>query len=150
MDLDLGGLGKSLRALSVIEVRLLSMLKRDWSKVIEDDLEATGFLGIEKVLEARLSNIGSDFDLTRAWAGRSSSGIFSSSPRKLSRQKTGRSGNSFPGKYILNCNGLKVGFFRRGDMRPDCTFLKSDGALMIGRRGVLLLDMKLILLSGLA
>ena len=50
---------------------------------------------------------------------------------------------------MLNCNGLKVGAFRTGDMRPDCALRKSDGVPIVGRRDVLLLDLKLILLRGL-
>ncbi len=49
---------------------------------------------------------------------------------------------------MLNCKGRKAGALRTGDMRPDCTFLKSDGALMVGRRLVLLLEEKLKRLIG--
>ena len=146
MDFDLGGLGKSFKALRVIDVKVLSMLRREASSVIEDDREATGLRGIENVLEGRRSNIGSDFDLMSAGAGRSNPAMLSSFSLISSLQKTGNSGNSLPGRYILNCSGLKVGALRTGDMRPDCTFLKSDGALIVGRRDVLRVDMKLILL----
>ena len=119
MDLDFGGLGKSFNALKVLDVRLLSMLKRDASRVIEDDLEATGFLGMEKVLEGRRSSMGSDLDLTSACVGRSSPGTSSCSGFTPSSQNTGNSGSSLPGRYMLNCSGLKVGVFRTGEMRPD-------------------------------
>lgn len=77
VESDLGGLGKSFKALSVFAVRLLSMLKCEASKVMEDDLEATGFLAIEKELDARRRSIGFDLDLTSAGAGRSKPSISS-------------------------------------------------------------------------
>ncbi len=49
---------------------------------------------------------------------------------------------------MLNCRGRNAGALRTGDMRPDCTFLKSDGAPMVGRRVVLLLEEKLKRLKG--
>ena len=149
MDFALGGLGKSFKALSVIAVKLLSILMREASSVIEDDREATGLRGIENVLEGRRSSIGSDFDLMSAGAGRSNPAMLSSFSLVSSLQKTGNSGNSLPGMYMLNCSGLKVGALRIGDIRPDCTFLKSDGALIVGRRDALRLDVKLVLLRGL-
>lgn len=149
MDFELGGLGKSFKALKVVAVTLLSMLKRDASRVIEDDLEATGLRGIENVLEGRRSSIGSDFALTRAGAGRGRPGTSSAWFFAPSFQNTGRSGNSLPGRYMLSCNGLKLGAFRTGDMRPDCTLLKSEGTPIVGRRDALLLDVKLILLRDL-
>lgn len=49
---------------------------------------------------------------------------------------------------MLNCKGRNAGAFRIGDMRPDCTLLKSDGAPMVGRRVVLLPEEKLNRLRG--
>ena len=98
MALQLGGLGKSLMALKVVAVTLLSMLKRDGSMVIEDDLEASGFLGIENVLDGRRISMGSDFALTSACVGRGTSGISSSWLCDPSCQNTGSSGNSLPGR----------------------------------------------------
>ncbi len=45
---------------------------------------------------------------------------------------------------MLNCSGRKEGVRRNGEMRPDCTLLKSDGAPIVGRRDVLRLFVKLI------
>lgn len=145
---EFGGLGKSFKALSVFVVRLLSMLKCEASKVTEDDLEATGFLGIEKVLDVRRRSMGSDLDLIRAGAGRSRTDISSYTSFTKSSQHVGNSGSSLPGRYMLNCRGRNAGARRTGDMRPDCTFLKSDGAPMVGRRVVLLLEEKLRRLKG--
>lgn len=51
---------------------------------------------------------------------------------------------------MLSCNGRNVGAFRTGEIRPDCTFLKSDGVPMTGRRaGLFLNTVKLSWLKGL-
>ena len=57
--------GCVLRSLRVLNVKQLLMLKRDVAS-IEDDLEATGFLGMENEDEGCRRSIGSDFDLTSA------------------------------------------------------------------------------------
>ena len=133
-----------LASLMVLNVKQLLMLKREVAS-IEDDLDATGFLGIENEDEGCRSSIGSDFDLTSAWAGRASPSLSSSSSSTSSSfQKTGSSGSSLPGRYMLNCSGRKECVRRNGEIRPDCTFLKSDGAPIVGRREVLRLFLKLI------
>jgi len=124
------------------------MLKCEASNVIEDDLEATGFLGIESELEVRRRSNGSDFDLTSAGAAHSKPSISSYTSFTKSSQHVGKSGSSLPGRYMLNCRGRNAGALRIGDMRPDCTFLKSDGAPIVGRRVVLLPEEKLIQLRG--
>lgn len=145
VDRDLGCIGRSLRVLSV---KQLVMLKRDVAS-IEDDLDGTGFLGIEKEDEGRRRSIGSDFDLTNAFVGRSNPKSLSSSSSTSSTssfQKIGSSGSSFPGRYMLSCRGRKEGFRRSGGMHADSTFLKSDGAPIVGRRALLRLLVKLIVL----
>ena len=129
---------------TVLNVKQLLMLKREVAST-EDDLDATGFLGIENEDEGCRRSMGSDFDLIRAFVGRASpSSSSSSSSISPSFQKIGSSGSSLPGKYMLNCSGRKDGVRRKGEMRPDCTFLKSDGAPIVGRRDVLRLFVKLI------
>ena len=97
IDRDCGGLGKSLRALKALKVRLLSTLNRDASSVMEDVLEMIGFLGMENVLEGLRSSIGSDFDLRSAGTGLFTPDVSSSSDVAPPSQKTGNAGNSFPG-----------------------------------------------------
>jgi hypothetical protein len=146
VDRDLGCIGRSLR---VLNVKQLVMLKRDVAS-IEDDLDGTGFLGIEKDDEGRRRSIGSDLDFTNAFVGRSKpkspSSSSSSSTSTSSFQKIGSSGSSFPGRYMLNCRGRKEGFRRSGGMHADSTFLKSDGAPIVGRRALLRLLVKLMVL----
>lgn len=133
-----------LASLTVLSVKQLLMLRREVAS-IEDDLDATGFLGIENEDEGCRRSRGSDFDLTSALVGRASpSSSSSSSSISSSFQKIGRSGSSLPGRYMLNCSGRKEGVRRNGEMRPDCTLLKSDGAPIVGRRDVLRLFVKLI------
>ena len=133
-----------LASLTVLRVKQLFMLKREIAS-IEDDLDATGFLGIENEDEECRRSMGSDFDLISALVGRASPSSSSSSSSGLSSfQKIGSSGSSLPGRYMLNCSGRKEGVRRNGEMRPDCTFLKSDGAPIVGRRDVLRLFVKLI------
>ncbi len=75
-------------------VNWLSMLNLDVPR--EDVLEGTGFLGIEKRLEACESSMDSDRDLRSACGGRSNVTFsFLSAP---SSQNTGRSGSSLPGR----------------------------------------------------
>ena len=141
--------GCVLRSLRVLNVKQLLMLKRDVAS-IEDALDGTGFLGMENEDDGRWRSIGSDFDLTSACVGRlrpnssSSSSLYASS-----LQKIGRSGSSLPGRYMLNCRGRNEGDRRKGEMRPDCTLLNSDGAPMVGRRPFLLLLVKLMVPSDL-
>ena len=45
---------------------------------------------------------------------------------------------------MLNCRGRNKGVRRNGEMRPDCTLLKSDGAPIVGRQDVFRLFVKLI------
>ena len=87
-----------LASLTVLKVKQLLMLKREVAS-IEVDLDATGFLGIEKEDEGRRRSIGSDLDLTSAWVGRASASTssFSSSISSFF-QKTGSSGSSLPGR----------------------------------------------------
>ena len=132
-----------LASLTVLNVKQLLMLKREVAST-EDDLDATGFLGIENEDEGCLRSMGSDFDLTSAWVGRASPSSSSSISSISSFQKIGSSGSSLPGRYMLNCSGRKEGVRRDGEMRPDCTLLKSDGAPIVGRRDVLRLLVKLI------
>ena len=131
-------------SLTVLNVKQLLMLKREVAST-EDDLDATGFLGIEYEDEGCRRSMGSDFDLISALVGRAKPSSSSSSwSIPSSFQKIGSSGSSLPGKYMLNCSGRKDGVRRKGEMRPDCTFLKSDGAPIVGRRDVLRLFVKLI------
>lgn len=141
VDCDLGCV---LGSFIVLKVKQLLMLKREVAST-EDDLDATGFLGIENEDEGCRRSMGSDFDLISALVGRASPSSSSSSSSILSSfQKIGSSGSSLPGKYMLNCNGRKDGVCRKGEMRPDCTLLKSDGAPIVGRRDVLRLFVKFI------
>ena len=133
-------------SLMVLSVKQLFMLKREVAS-IDEDLDATGFLGMENEDDLRRSSMGSDFDLTSACVGRASPVSSSSSSPILSVQNTGRSGSSLPGKYMLNCKGRNEGVRRSGAIRPECTLLNSDGAPIVGRRDVLRLLVKLIPLS---
>lgn len=86
---DIGGFGKSFKALKVSRVRLLSMLKCEASKVMEDDLDAAGFRGTEKELDIRRGSMGSDLDLTSAGAGNSKPSISSYTSFTKSSQQEG-------------------------------------------------------------
>ena len=108
-----------LASLTVLNVKQLLILKREVAST-DDDLDATGFLGMENEDEGCRRSMGSDFDLTSAWTGRASPSTSSPSSSKLSSfQKIGSSGSSLPGRYMLNCSGRKEGVRRNGEMRPE-------------------------------
>lgn len=97
------------------------MLERDPS--IENvRRDATGFLGIVNDVDG-LDNIESDLALVKACGG------YSIPTPSASSRKTGNDGNSFPGRYMFNSSG------RNPPTRSlaHCTFLKSDGAPIVGR-----------------
>ena len=87
-----------LASLRVLNVKQLLMLKREVAST-EDDLDATGFLGIENEDEGCRRSMGSDFDLTSAWVGRASPRPSSSFSSEISSfQNIGSSGSSLPGR----------------------------------------------------
>ena len=102
-----------------------------------DPIEATGFRGIEKDVDGR-NNIESDLALVKTCAG-----ISSPCATSGSSIKTGNDGNSFPGRYMLSSKG------RKPPIRPfgRSTFLKSEGAPMVGRRVIARLVTTLALLE---
>ena len=98
---------------------------------------------MEKELEGRRMRSGSERVLTNACVGRSTPSTVSSFSCLSPTQKTGSSGSSLPGRYMLSCSGRNAGAFLTGDMRPDWTFLKSVGAPITGRLAGLFFSLKL-------